>query len=57
MAKVKVSEALAQATAIGNEIHNRYSLTFVPPEPAGHHQLSVKVRKPSDFQLHARAGY
>jgi Ca-activated chloride channel homolog len=48
-----------QLTAIGNEIHNRYTLTFVPPEPqpAGYHQLSVTVRKSGDFQVHARAGY
>ncbi len=30
-----------QLTAIGTEIHNRYTLTFVPPEPqaAGYHQF------------------
>jgi VWFA-related protein len=32
-----------QLSAIGTEIHNRYTLTFVPPEPqpAGYHRLSV----------------
>ncbi len=48
-----------QLTAIGTEIHNRYTLTFVPPElePAGYHQLSVTVRKSVDWRVHARAGY
>jgi VWFA-related protein len=48
-----------QLTAIGTEVHNRYTLTFVPPEPqpAGYHRLAVSVRKSGDFHLHARAGY
>ncbi len=48
-----------QLTAIGTEIHNRYTLTLVPPEPqaAGYHRLSVTVRKPGNFRVHARAGY
>jgi VWFA-related protein len=48
-----------QLTTIGTEIHNRYTLTFVPPEPqpAGYHHLSVSVRKSSDWRVHARAGY
>lgn len=48
-----------QLSAVGNEIHNRYTLTFVPPEPqpAGYHGLSVSVRKPGDWRVHARAGY
>jgi VWFA-related protein len=48
-----------QLIATGTEIHNRYTLTFVPPEPepAGHHQLSVSVRKSGDLRVHARAGY
>jgi Ca-activated chloride channel family protein len=77
LAKVNVSEGLAQATggghekfttlhglenqliAIGTEIHNRYTLTFTPPEPqsAGYHRLSVTVRNSNDFDVHARAGY
>lgn len=48
-----------QLTAIGTEIHNRYTLTFVPPEPqpVGYHRLSVSVRKPGDLRVHARTGY
>ena len=48
-----------QLSAIGTEIHNRYTLTFVPPEPqpAGYHRLSVSLRKPGDFRVHARVGY
>lgn len=48
-----------QLTVIGTEIHNRYILTFTPPEsqPAGYHQLSVSVRKPGNWHVHARAGY
>jgi Ca-activated chloride channel family protein len=48
-----------QLSAIGTEIHNRYTLTFVPPEPqpAGYHRLSVSIRKSGDFHVHARAGY
>ena len=48
-----------QLNAIGTEIHNRYTLTFVPPEPqpAGYHRLSVSVRKAGEFHVHARAGY
>jgi Ca-activated chloride channel family protein len=47
-----------QLAAIGNEIHTRYTLTFVPPadQPAGYHQLSVSV-KSGDSRIHARAGY
>ena len=47
-------------TVIGTEIHNRYVLTFVPPEPqpAGYHRLSVSVRRSEeDLHVHARAGY
>jgi VWFA-related protein len=49
----------ARLTAIGNEIHNRYVLTFVPPElqPPGYHQLSVRVRETGDWRIHARSGY
>jgi VWFA-related protein len=45
--------------AIGNEVHNRYTLTFVPPEPQpeGFHRLSVTVGKTGEFRVHARAGY
>jgi Ca-activated chloride channel family protein len=48
-----------QLTAIGTEIHNRYMLTFVPPEPqpAGYHRLSVSVQRAGDLHVHARAGY
>ena len=48
-----------QLSAIGTEIHNRYTLTFVPPEPqpAGYHRLSVSLRKSGDLHVHARAGY
>jgi VWFA-related protein len=48
-----------QLTTIGSEIHNRYTLTFVPPaaQPAGYHHLSVSVRKPGDWRVHARSGY
>ena len=48
-----------QLSAIGTEVHNRYTLTFVPPEsqPAGYHLLSVHMRNPSDARVHARAGY
>jgi VWFA-related protein len=48
-----------QMSAIGTEVHNRYTLTFVPPEPepAGYHRLSVSVRRPGDSHVHARAGY
>ena len=48
-----------QLTAIGTEIHNRYILTFVPPEsqPPGYHQLSVRIRNPEEQRVHARAGY
>ena len=36
-----------QLTAIGTELHNRYLLTLVPPEPQaeGYHRPSVSVRK------------
>ncbi len=49
----------AQLSEIGTEIHNRYTLTFVPPEPQpdGYHQLSVSIRKPGNWRVHARAGY
>ncbi len=48
-----------QLTTIGTEIHNRYTLTFVPPEPQppGYHRLSVSIRKSGDLHVHARAGY
>lgn len=48
-----------QLTAIGTDIHNRYTLTFVPPEPqtAGFHRLSVTVRGHEDWRVHARTGY
>lgn len=48
-----------QLTAIGTEVHNHYTLTFVPPEPqpAGYHRLSVSVRKSGALRVHARAGY
>ncbi len=48
-----------QLTAIGTELHNRYLLTFVPPEPQteGYHRLSVTVKKSGDWRIHARPGY
>ena len=48
-----------QLTSIGTEIHNRYTLTFVPPEAqsSGYHELSVGVRNAQDYRVHARAGY
>jgi VWFA-related protein len=48
-----------QLTLIGSEIHNRYILTFVPAESqrAGYHELSVSVRNPEDWRIHARTGY
>jgi VWFA-related protein len=48
-----------QLITTGTEIHNRYTLTFVPPEPepAGYHQLTVSVRKSGDWHVHARVGY
>lgn len=48
-----------ELAAIGTEIHNRYVLTFVPPETqaAGFHELTVTMRKAGDWQVHARAGY
>ncbi len=44
---------------VGTEIHNRYTLTFVPPEQQalGYHALEVSLRQPRDFHIHARAGY
>ncbi len=49
----------AQLTAVGTQIHNRYTLTFVPPrnQPEGYHKLSVDVRKPNTWRVHARPGY
>jgi Ca-activated chloride channel family protein len=48
-----------QLTAIGTEIHNRYTLTFVLPEPQapGYHRLAVTVRGEEDWRVHARNGY
>jgi VWFA-related protein len=48
-----------QLTAIGTDIHNRYTLTFVPPrnQAAGYHKLSVSVRGPGDWRVRARPGY
>lgn len=48
-----------QLSSIGTEIHNRYTLTFVPPDPqpAGYHRLSVSLRNQADQRVHARAGY
>jgi VWFA-related protein len=48
-----------QLVATGVEIHNRYTLTFVPPEPqpAGYHTLEVTLRKSGDWRVHARVGY
>lgn len=48
-----------QLSEIGTEIHNRYVLTFVPPEAqaAGYHTLSVTLTRPGEFRVHARAGY
>jgi Ca-activated chloride channel homolog len=48
-----------QLIVIGSEIHNRYILTFTPPESQmpGYHELSVGIRKPEDRRIHARAGY
>ena len=42
-----------------SEIHNRYTLTFAPPEnqSAGYHKLSVSLRQPGDWRVHARTGY
>ncbi|MBV9761779.1 MAG: VWA domain-containing protein [Acidobacteriaceae bacterium] len=46
-------------TVIGAEIHNRYVLAFTPPESPtpGYHEISVRIRRPGDFRVHARAGY
>jgi hypothetical protein len=47
-----------QLTRIGTEVHNRYTLTFVPPkQQVGYHQLTVSVRRPGNWRVHARAGY
>ena len=48
-----------QLTTVGTEIHNRYTLTFAPPEnqSAGYHKLSVSLRQPGDLRVHARTGY
>jgi Ca-activated chloride channel family protein len=48
-----------QLTVIGTEIHNRYTLAFTPSafEPAGYHELSVQIRRPGDWRVHARTGY
>ena len=48
-----------QLSSIGTEIHNRYTLTFVPPEPetAGYHRLTVSVRNSDNLRVHARAVY
>lgn len=48
-----------QLTLIGNEIHNRYTLTFIPSksQPAGYHELSVSIAGPRDWHIHSRAGY
>lgn len=49
----------SQLAAIGTEIHDRYTLTFVPPDPqaAGYHRLAVTVRGEEDWRVHARTGY
>lgn len=49
----------AELADMGNEIHNRYTLAFAVPDsaPAGYHRLSVLVRKPGNWRIHARAGY
>jgi Ca-activated chloride channel family protein len=48
-----------QLSVIGTEIHNRYTLAFTPPESqaTGYHEVSVRIRKPGDWRVHARAGY
>jgi VWFA-related protein len=49
----------AQLTLIGNELHNRYTLTFVPSksQTVGYHELSVSVAGSRDLRIHSRAGY
>ena len=49
-----------QLTTIGTEIHNRYTLTFVPQQnqPPGYHRLSVTIpNAPAGWRIHAREGY
>lgn len=50
-----------QLITIGNGVHNRYNLSFTPPQKqaVGYHNLSVSVRnaKPKNWQVHARPGY
>jgi len=49
----------AQLSAAGTEIHNRYTLTFVPTDPQapGYHRLSVSIQRHGDWRVHARQGY
>jgi VWFA-related protein len=50
-----------QLITVGNEVHNRYTLTFTPrqKQSAGYHKLmvSVKTAKSEAWQVHARPGY
>lgn len=50
-----------QLTTVGNEIHNRYTLTFVAsetePQAPRYHRLSVSVNKSEGWLVHARAAY
>jgi VWFA-related protein len=50
-----------QLITIGNEVHNRYTLSFTPPQKqlAGYHRLSVSLKdaKSHAWQVHARPGY
>jgi VWFA-related protein len=48
-----------QLTAIGHDVHNRYTLTFAPPpdQSAGYHRINVEVHRPPTAHVHARTGY
>ena len=48
----------AEIGRIGTEVHSQYMLSFTPPIDAhGYRQLAVRVTKPGDFMVRARAGY
>lgn len=51
--------AVADLQRVGSEVHNRYTLTFVPPasDKPGYHELTVSVTGPSGIKVRSRTGY
>ena len=48
----------SEISRIGAELHSQYILSFTPPPGAtGYRQIAVRVNRPGEFVVRARAGY